>query len=287
MAKVAIVTDSTANMPAEVTRNLPIYPVPLHVIWGEKSYLDQVEISTDEFYARLKTEKTLPTTSQPSPAAFKDMYLRLLEEGYDVLTITIASRLSGTMDSAVQAKAMLPGPRIELVDSQSTSLALGFQVLAAARFAAQGATLKECKAVAEKASQKSGVLFVLKTLEYLARGGRIGGAAAFVGTLLNLKPILEIKDGRVEAIERVRTSAKAIDRLLDIFEERAHLDSSPPLRLAALHSDTPDEAQELLERARQRFGVSEVSEAFVGRVSPVIGVHAGPGALGIAYMTGL
>jgi DegV family protein with EDD domain len=287
MAKVAIVTDSTANLPAEVTRTLPIYSVPLHVIWEEKSYLDQVEMSADEFYARLRTDKVLPTTSQPPPSAFKEVYVHLLEEGYDILTITIASKLSGTMDSAIQARATLPGPRIELVDSDTTSLALGFQVLAAARIAEQGATLKECKTIAEQAKQKTGVLFVLKTLEFLARGGRIGGAAAFVGTLLNLKPILEIREGRVEAVERVRTSAKALDRVLDIFEQRAHLDSAPPLRIAVLHSDTADEAEELLVRARQRFGLTEVSEAFIGRVSPVIGVHAGPGALGIAYMTGM
>jgi len=287
MAKVAIVTDSTTNLPIEVTRNLPIFTVPLHVIWGEKSYLDQVDMSADEFYARLKSDKVMPTTSQPSPQAFKDVYVRLLEEGYDILTITIASKLSGTMDSAIQAKATLPGPRIELVDSQSVSLALGFLVLTAARIADQGATLKDCKIIAEQARNKIGVLFVLKTLEFLARGGRIGGAAAFVGTLLNLKPILEIRDGRVEAVERVRTSARAIDRLLNIFEQRVRLDTCPPLRLAVIHSDTPEEAQELMERARLRFGVSDVSEAFIGRVGPVIGVHAGPGALGIAYMTGM
>jgi DegV family protein with EDD domain len=287
MAKVAIVTDSTTNLPEEVTQNLPIFTVPLHVIWGEKSYLDQVDMSSDEFYARLKSDKVLPTTSQPAPQAFKETYVKLLEEGYDILTITIASKLSGTMDSAIQARAMLPGPRIELVDSQTTSLALGFMVLAAARTAGQGATLQECKKIAEQARGKVGVLFVLRTLEFLARGGRIGGASAFVGTLLNLKPILEIKDGRVEAVERVRTSAKAVDRLLDIFEQRARLDSCPPLRLAVLHSDTPDEAQQVLDRACQRFGISEVNEAFIGRVGPVIGVHAGPGALGIAYLTGM
>lgn len=286
MAKVAIVTDSTANLPPVITRDLPIFTVPLHVIWGEQSYLDQVEITEDEFYARLKTDKILPTTSQPSPAAFTDTYERLIEQGYDILTITIASRLSGTMDSAIQAKNSLPGSHIELVDSLTTSLALGFQVLAAARLASKGATLQECVATAEQASQKTGVYFVLKTLEFLARGGRIGGASAFVGTLLNLKPILEIRDGRVEAIEKVRTSTKALDRLLEIFERQV-LKDSRPVRIAVLHTDTPDEAEQLLERARQRFDLSDVSEAFIGRVSPVIGVHAGPGALGIAFMTGM
>lgn len=286
MSKVAIVTDSTSNLPPELIRNLPIYSVPLHVIWGENNYLDGVDITPDQFYARLITTKVLPTTSQPSPEAFKTLFLRLLEEGYDILTITISAKLSGTMDSAIQAKAMLPGPRIELIDSLSTSLAMGFQVLAAARVAAQGATLKESLAVAEQARSKSGVFFVLSTLDFLHRGGRIGGAAAFFGTVLNLKPILELRDGRVEAVERVRTSSKAIDRVLDLFEEKAKQNSSP-VRICALHSDNPTEGQELLDRAKQRFGVTEVAEAFVGQVPPVLGVHTGPGAMGIAYMTGM
>ena len=286
MAKVAIVTDSTANLPFEIIQNLPVYTVPLTVIWGEQSYFDQVDITSDEFYARLKTDKILPTTSQPSPEAFKETFVRLLEEGYDILTITIASTLSGTMDSAQQAKNALPGARIELVDSQTVSLALGFQVLAAARMASEGATLSECKAIAERSRQKTGVYFVLKTLEFLAKGGRIGGASAFVGTLLNLKPILEVRNGRIEAIEKVRTNNKALDRLLDIFEQHVRKDSCP-VRLAVLHTNTPEEAEQLLERARQRVGLTDVSETFIGRVSPVIGVHAGPGALGIAFMTGM
>ncbi len=286
MSKVAIVTDSTANLPPEITRNLPIYSVPLHVIWGEKSYLDQVEMTCDQFYARLRTDKILPTTSQPSPEAFKEMYTRLLDEGFDILTVTISSKLSGTMDSALQAKNSLPGSQIEVFDSMTTSLAMGFQVLAAARLANLGATLKECVVEVNRAREKSGVLFVLKTLEFLARGGRLGGASAFVGTMLNLKPILELRDGQVEPVERVRTSNKAIDRMLDVFEERARKDNCP-IRIACLHADTPDEGDQLLERARQRFGLTDVNEAFISRISPVLGVYAGPGALGVAFMTGM
>ncbi len=286
MSKVAIVTDSTANLPQEVARNLPIYVVPLHVIWGEQSFLDQIELTSDQFYARLRTDKILPTTSQPSPQAFKDMYVRLLDEGFDILTVTISSKLSGTMDSAIQAKSSLPGTKIEVFDSQTTSLAMGFQVLAAARLANLGATLKECTTAVEQARANSGVLFVLKTLEFLARGGRLGGASAFVGTMLNLKPILELRDGQVEPVERVRTSNKAIDRMLDLFEARVRQNSCP-VRLAVLHTDTPDEGNLLLERARQRFGLTDVGEAFLSNISPVLGVYAGPGALGVAYMTGM
>jgi DegV family protein with EDD domain len=286
MSKVAIVTDTTSNLPPEVTRNLPIYTLPLQVIWGENTYRDGIDITADQFYERLKIEKLLPTTSQPSPAVFRDLYIKLLEEGYDILTITISSKLSGTYDSAFQARNMLPGPRIELVDSLSTSLAMGFHVLTAARAAAQGATLSEVKAIAEQARDHSGVLFVVKTLDNLHRGGRIGGAAAFVGTMLNLKPILEVRDGRIEAVEKVRTSAKAIDRLLDIFEARAKADHCP-IRISTLYTDNPHEAEVLLNRAKERFALTDISDAFVGRVSPVLGVHTGPGALGIAYLSGM
>lgn len=286
MSKVAIVTDSTFNFSSDTARNYPLFSIPLHIIWGDKVYLDGVDITPEQFYEKLKTSKDIPTTSQPSPAAFHEMYVNLLEQGYDILSIHISSKLSGTLDSAIQAKNMLPGSRIQLVDSLSTSYAMGFHVLAAARLAAQGATLEECKAEAEKAKTHSGVFFLLNTLEFLHRGGRIGGAAAFMGTMLNLKPILELRDGRVEAVERVRTTTKAIDRLLHLFEKAAGRHTSP-IRIAALHADTPEDAQTLLQRARDRFGISDVNEVMLGRISPVLGVHTGPGALGIAYMAGM
>ena len=286
MAKVAILTDSTGFTNPEVSRNLPIFYIPLHIIWGEETFLDNETITNDAFYEKLKVSKINPSTSQPSPAAFRDMYTRLIDQGYDVLSIHIASKLSGTIDSAIQARNMLPGANIEIVDSFTTSLALGFQTLAAARLSLQGATLKECKIEAERARDHTGILFVLNTLEYLHRGGRIGGGAAFMGTLLNLKPILEVKNGRVEAVERVRTATKARERMVELFYERTD-ESRCPIRLATLYADTPIEAQNLLDQARQRFGVSDVTETILGRVTPVLGVHTGPGALGIAYMTGM
>ncbi len=286
MAKVAILTDSTGFTNPEVSRNLPIFYIPLHIIWGEETFLDNETITNDAFYEKLKVSKINPSTSQPSPAAFRDMYTNLIDQGYDILSIHIASKLSGTIDSAIQARNMLPGANIEIVNSFTTSLALGFQTLAAARLSLQGATLKECKIEAERARDNTGILFVLNTLEYLHRGGRIGGGAAFMGTLLNLKPILEVKNGRVEAVERVRTATKARERMVELFYERTD-ESRCPIRLATLYADTPIEAQNLLDQARQRFGVSDVTETILGRVTPVLGVHTGPGALGIAYMTGM
>jgi DegV family protein with EDD domain len=285
MSKVVVVTDSTANIPPELTRNQPVTFVPLQVIWGEKTYRDGEDITADEFYTRLSTAKVMPTTSQPSPADYIRVYEQLLAEGSEILSIHISAKLSGTLDSATQAKAAFPGAKIELVDSNTTSMALGFSVLAALRAATNGASLQDCRDIALKAREHSGIIFAVNTLEFLRRGGRIGGAAAFLGTALNLKPLLELRDGRIEAIERVRTMSKAIDRLLDLFEER--INHRTPLRIACVHAQAYHEACTLLERAQVRFGKEHVSEALISPVSPVLGTHTGPGCMGLAYMAGM
>lgn len=283
MSKVMIVTDSTANIPPEMLDDNPIASVPLQVIWGHEIFRDGIDIQTKEFYERLSTEKVMPSTSQVTPEEFKKMYGRLIEEGYDILSMHISGNLSGTLDSAIQAKREFPTARIELVDTLSTSMAMGFQVLSAARMAAIGATLEECKAVAEKAKTNTGVYFVLNTLEFLHRGGRIGGAQAFLGTMLNMKPILELRDGRIEAIERVRTIGKATDRLLDLVEQRISKEQGP-IRLCVVHANAEKEGKALLERAVKRFPTNIVTDAVMSTVSPVLGTHAGPGALGLAFM---
>jgi DegV family protein with EDD domain len=282
MSKIAIVTDSTAYIPPDLARGHEIHAVPLQLIWGSQTFRDGVDIQPDEFYTRLAESKVNPTTSQPSPAAFKEIYEKLGAQGFDIFSMHISSKLSGTVDSAVQARAMLPNLTIEIHDSLSTSMDLGFQVMTVARAVQQGANLKDCVVLAEQSRENSGVLFLLNTLEYLRRGGRIGSAQAFLGSALNLKPILELQDGRIAGIDKVRTWNKAIDRLLDLFEQRVN--KRTPVRIAALSGNAYPEAVALLERARQRFGVSEVSEAVVSPVSPVIGVHTGPGVVGLAYM---
>ncbi len=285
MAKVAIVTDSTTAIPAALIRGLPIHIIPLQVIWGEETYRDSIDIQPTQFYERLATAKVMPSTSQPSPAAFIKVYQELLEQDYDILSVHISSKISGTCDSALQAQASFPGKNITVFDSLSTSMPMGFQVLTAARAAVQGATLQECAHLAEQARNNSGIFFSLNTLEFLHRGGRIGGAAAFLGTVLNLKPILELRDGRIEAVERVRTMAKSVDRLIELFE--AAIGKRTPIRIAAVHSNEHAAANLLLERVRAHFGVSEVADAVVADVSPVIGTHAGPGALGLGFLAGM
>ena len=285
MSKVAVVTDSTAGIPEELTNGYVLHSIPLTVIWGEESYRDGIDITTLEFYTRLQNAKVMPTTSQPSPAAFQQVYASLLDQGYDILSIHISEKLSGTLASAYQARDLVKSDRIEIVDSESAGMALGFQALEVARAARQGASLAECKALAEKAPAHTGVLFAVSTLEFLHRGGRIGGAAAFLGTALGLKPILGLKDGKIEAVEKIRTLSKAIDRVVEIMVER--VGNQRPVHIAALHANAPTEAEKLLEKVCARFDSKDIVEAISGPVSPTIGTHTGPGTVGLAFMAGM
>jgi len=282
MSKVALVTDSTACIPKDLMQKYQISVAPQVLIWGEETFLDGVDIQPDEYYIRLQNAKIMPTTSQASPKSFNEIYSYLLEEGYEVLTILLSAKLSGTIISAQQALENFPGAPVEIIDSYTTAMALGFQVLAAARAAEQGANLAECKAIAEQARQKTGVIFAVDTLEFLHRGGRIGGGARLLGTALNLKPIFEISGGQVEPVEKVRTRKKSISRLLELVDER--IAGKQPIRLATLHANSPQEACQIMELVNSRF---KAVESLFTVVSPVVGTHAGPGTVGIAYMAGM
>jgi DegV family protein with EDD domain len=283
MPKVAIVTDSTVNLPLELMTQYAITWLPLVLVWDNKTYRDLIDIQPVQFYERLAKSKTIPSTSQPSPEDFKTIFDQLLGQGFEVLAILISSKLSGTVQSALQAKESLPaGAPVEVFDSNTVSVAMGFQVLVAARAAQKGASLSECLELAQKASQHSGVIFVVDTLEFLHRGGRIGGGARFLGTALNLKPILEVTGGKIEAIERVRTQRKAFTRLLELIGERVA--GQKPVRLGILDANAPESARFLREQVEQIFHPEEI---IMGTVSPVIGTHAGPGTVGIAFLTGM
>jgi DegV family protein with EDD domain len=281
MSKVVVVTDSTATIPTDLLMRYSIFTIPLQVVWGEETFRDGVDIQPSEFYERLKTAKVMPTTSQPSPQAFVDVYNRLIDEGHDIISIHISAKLSGTVDSALQAKAMLKAENIEIIDSETTSMAMGYQVIEVAKAARKGASLQKCKELAESLVKSSGVFFVVETLEFLHRGGRIGGASAFLGTMLDLKPVLKLQDGAIEAVERVRNMNKAIDRMLLLLEKDLNECEMP--QLATLHSNNPELAEQLLKRACQRFGADE-SCTYVTDISPVLGTHTGPGCVGIAYL---
>ena len=280
MSKFAFVTDSTSYIPAEYASKYNISIAPQVLIWGEETFRDGVDIQPNEFYNRLKSAKTMPTTSQVPIVAMQSVFQGLVDQGFSVLGIFISSKLSGTLQSAIQAKGMMgsAGEKVTLVDSQSTAMALGFQILAAARAMEAGASLQECAALAEKAHEKTGVYFAVDTLEFLHRGGRIGGAQRFIGSALNLKPILTVKDGKVEGLERIRTKGKAHDRILELVAEQVNGKSN--VRLATLHANAADDAKSLLNRAAA--SLSPVETIFT-EVSPVVGTHAGPGTVGLAY----
>ena len=284
MSKIAIVTDSTAYIPPNLVQKHNLTVTPQVLIWGEETFQDGVDIQPDEFYARLKTDKVMPTTSQVSIATMKSTFENLIERGYDVLAILLSAKLSGTIQSAVQAKEMMEksGEKVTFIDSRSTAMALGFQVLAVARAVDDGANLKEAVALAEKAREHTGVYFAVDTLEFLHRGGRIGGAKRFLGTALNVKPVLAVLDGHVEAVEQIRTKKKAIDRVFELVAEQTK--GKTPVRVATLHAAAEEEAKALLERASKEL---DATESILTTVSPVVGTHAGPGTVGLAYMVGM
>jgi len=280
MSKVAVVTDSVTYIPNELLEKYNITVVPQILVWGEQTYEDGIDIQPDEFYRRLSNAKVMPTTAQAPVAKMHKIFSTLLEQDYSVLGVFISSKLSGTIESAKEGRTMLGSgqEKVEIVDSESAAMAEGFQALAAARAALDGASLAECKAVAEKARENSGIYFVVDTLEFLHRGGRIGGAARLLGTALNLKPILAVKDGKVEAIERIRTKGKAMERMVEIIAEQC---AGKATRLATLHANAPDEAKKVIESAASRLNVTE---KIFTEVSPVVGAHIGPGTVALAYM---
>lgn len=284
MSKIAVVTDSTTYMPPELLKKHNISVVPQILIWGDQTYRDGVDIQSAEFFTRLKTTKVMPTTSQASVVSFQEIFQDLVNKDFEVIALLVSTKLSGTVQSAIQARELMgpAGEKVHVVDSQSVAMALGFQSLAVARAIEAGASLKDAIALAERSHEYTGVFFAVDTLEFLHRGGRIGGAQRFIGSALNLKPILAIQDGRVEGIERIRTKSKAQDRVLELCIEKVN--NRTPVRLATLHANAADEAKALLARAEQAL---KPVESIFTEVSPTVGTHAGPGTVGLAFMAGM
>ncbi len=282
--KVAIVTDSTGYLPDELIAKHNITVLPLEVIWGNETFKDGVDISPSEFYTRLKTAKIMPSTSQVTIPYMQEAFDRLVAEDYDVLGIFISEKLSGTINSANQGIKMMKSgqDRIHVFDSRQTAMPLGFQALAVARAAQDGASIEDCIALAEKARDNSGLYFAVDTLEFLHRGGRIGGAKRYMGTAMKVKPILSVQEGLVTSMESVRTKKKAHLRVLEIVKDE--IGDRTPIRLATLNANAPEEAEALLKIAQQEMDVVEVIRS---EVSPVIGTHVGPGTVGLAYLAGI
>lgn len=273
---VSIVTDSTADLPSDLVARYGIRVVPLLVQFGEEWFRDGVDLSPAAFYARLRTGSVLPTTSQPSLATFQATYEDLLKDGGQVVAIHLSSTFSGTYQaSVVAARACSPG-RVAVLDSRSLSMGTGWLALEAAQAAAAGAPYKEVVALVERLRPGARVMAVLETLEFLQRGGRIGRARAFLGSLLGIKPLLEVRDGEVLPRERIRTWGRAIERLVELTLALGKL-----RRVAVIHSGADQAAERLRGWLEPRLEHAELRTCELG---PVLGTHIGPGAVGVAVL---
>jgi DegV family protein with EDD domain len=275
---IKIVTDSTAYLPEETVRKHNIRVVPLYVHFGEEAFKEGVELSDEEFYARLSKAPTLPKTSQPSAGEFLEVFQGLVDDGHEIITLTISSKLSGTWNSAMAAKEMLPDAGVSVIDTLSVSVGLQMMVEAAIKSIAAGATRQDVAEQIEQIKEKMHIFFVVDTLEYLAKGGRIGNAKAFLGTVLKVKPILTVQDGAIEPMEQVRSKRKALARMLDLVEECLGEDA-PRAHLAITNSLVPQEALAISRELTDRLGCTEATRSDLG---PVIGTHTGPGTIGVA-----
>ncbi len=278
---IKIVTDSTAYLPDEMVAKHDIRVLPLYVHFGTQAFKEGVDLSNGDFYQRLKEAPELPTTSQPSAGEFQQVYEPLVEAGHEVLTLTISSKLSGTWNSAMAAKEMMPDAPITVIDSLSTSVGLHLMINTALEAAAAGATVQEIVDQIEQIKQKMQIFFVVDTLEYLAKGGRIGNGKAFLGTLLKVKPILVLQEGAIEPLEQVRSKRKATARMLELVEEYIDGQGSTS-RLAVTNALVPEEAKLLGQELVGRLGCAH---PIIGDLGPVIGTHTGPGCLGVAACT--
>lgn len=279
--KVAIITDSTAYLPKDWIDKYGIKVAPSVVIWDGEELRDWYDITAQEFFSRLAKSNTMPTTSQPTPAYFKSLYEELLENGHDILGVHISHKLSGTFSSAEQARAMLPNANIENVDTLSASMGEGWPLLMAVKAAREGKSLTECRDIVVEASKHTGILLTVETLEFLHRGGRIGGAQRLLGTALNFKPLLEVLDGRIEPVERVRTRKKSLARLAELALER--IGDRRPVYMAAIHANAPEDAELVLENVAEQL---PLKARLVTAVAPTVGTHTGPGTVGLAFMAG-
>lgn len=274
----ALITDSTCDLPSEYLDKYHIQVIPLTIVWGEEQFLDGVDLAAGEFYQRLDQDPSIPTTSQPTPQQIMRAYEEARDAGAEeILMITISSAMSGTHESALKAADLVDIP-VQVVDSKANSMSLGWQVLAAARVREEGGDIKTMIQAVDHARSTMSYIISLDTLDYLHKGGRIGGASHFIGNLLNLKPQISVdhQTGMVAAGRRSRTRKKALAELYrDFF---AQVDTSKTLRIAVLHNAALEEAQELVRKIEEEFQPAEI---ILSIVSPVLGVHTGPRAVAI------
>jgi DegV family protein with EDD domain len=278
MGRVKLVTDSTADISREVCISLGIEVVPLKVHFGNDTYRDGVTLQAEQFYELLKQSSVLPTTSQPSPVDFLEIYKRLNEEpDVQIISIHISSELSGTYQSAVLAKSLLKEKAdITTIDSRTASYGFGGIVVAAAEAAGQGKSKEEITMLIQKLMEQSKLYFLVDTLEYLQRGGRIGKVAALLGSLLKIKPILSVEDGEAVSVDKVRGQKAAVQRIIELLKLKEMAASK--VRVMIAHSNSPEAAEQLGSLMKENFQITTLSFTTLG---PVIGTHVGPGTVAV------
>lgn len=279
--KVAIITDSNTCLPRELVDKYGITVVPIQLAVDGRVYRDGIDITPSELYKLLPTVPKTPTTAAPSPGSYLDIYRQLAQTFQYVLCITISSQFSAIHQSAVLARQMaaevMPDLRVNVIDSGTAAMAQGFAVLEAARAAARGEDLDRVTAAAQSVSSRAGVLAILDTLHYLARSGRVPKIAAWAGSVLSIKPIIELSQGHVGLLARPRTKRQSVQRLLQEMKRRL---GSDPAHIAVLHTSVPQEAEDLKKRIESTFNCVEL---YVTEFTPVMGIHTGPGLLGTAF----
>jgi DegV family protein with EDD domain len=274
---VKIITDSVADIPSDIIEELGISVVPVLVRFGEETYRDGIDITNDEFYAKLVSSKVMPTTSVPSLDLFARTYARLAEETDEILVIMLSAKLSGLYNAAVQSADLMESKcRIEVIDSQNAVMAQGFIVIKAARAAREGASLDEIIEMVRQNIPHVEIRAAFDTLEYLKRGGRIGKAAALMGSMLKVNPVITLKDGVVEPAGRARSRSKAIDMLYDFAASYAHIEE-----MAVEGAACPGDVDSLVKRLGTLFSEERI---YRSRTTPVIGTHTGPGLILVAVM---
>jgi len=272
---VKIVTDSTSDLPREVVEEFDITVVPVNVHFGDEVYRDGVELSTDDFYRKLRTSAILPKTSAPAPGTFRETYEHVAQVADAIVSIHVSDNLSAVLEAARVGCSGLQFP-ISLIDSQTASMACGLLVIAAARAAKEGASLEEVERIVNEAIPRTITYGVFSTLEYLYKGGRIGRAQAFLGSILKLSPILAIRSGEVVPVARVRTRPKAIERLCEIVR-----DLGVPQEMSVMRTTAPEEAEDL---ARRLCGIFPPERMYRASIGPAIGTYVGPDAVGVALI---
>ena len=275
--KVKIVTDSVADLPPQVAQELGVMVVPLHVRFGTEVYRDGIDLTADEFFDRLVSDKSVPVTSVPSPKDFVEVYDKLAEEADEILVITISSKLSGTYEVARQsAELMQKKRRVEVIDSQGAVMAEGLLVISAAKAIRAGASIDDAISMVNRNIPRTNMLAAFDTLEYLQRGGRIGKAQAFLGSMLKINPIIGFQDGEVSPVAKTRSRAKALDYLYNQAMSYSHIEE-----MAIEYATSIDEAEMLANRLNQKFPKERI---FSSRVSPVIGTHTGPSLIVLSVL---